>query len=1107
MPAGLSGHLLSSSFLDHRLEHADPVDVLLRRRFLVVRRRASTLGPASSLRTLFDAAAVPLVETLGFGSPRDAVRVADMLVSTIRIGTDAQRMPAGALFVVAWGERLDVPAHMSARQATLRSAQWCLIFNGTHLRLSDASRPYSRRFVEFDLDTVADDEAAFSAFWYVMRRLPYELRQLIDDSERYGADVCRSLEAGVLAASADVLTALVRPSSNLAHSFEQALTIVYRILFLLFAEARGLVPVWHQVYRDSYSIAGLVDQTTHASVSSANGLWDALRAIARLAHAGCLAGDLRVTPFNGRLFAPSSAPLAERRGLDDLAAQRALIALTTRRAADGRARERIAYRDLGVEQLGTVYETLLDYEPRLHSAQYAHRGTRHRVVSLERGSGIRKASGTFYTPQSIADYLVRRTLEPLVRDAPPHRILSLKVVDPAMGSGAFLVTACRYLARAYESALIQSGGCHPSDIGDRERVAIRRTIAERCLYGVDVNPIAVQLARLSLWLATLAADRPLTFLDHHLQAGDSLLGTWMSMLARAPERRHKTTGRDSSTLALFEPAEVRRALAAALPLRFSLESVNETLADVKAKEQVLAMLGQRETELSRWKRVADLWCACFLGADSGSIPASAFFDLSDAVLSGAGALPRSMQQRYLEQAASAARARRLFHWELEFPEVFFGADGGRRDDAGFDAVIGNPPWDMVRADAGPTDSRAQARADLAPVLRFTRDSGVYSAQSHGHANRYQLFTERALALARRGGRIGLVLPSGLALDHGSAPLRRRLLTECDMDALVSLDNQRGIFPIHRGVQFLLVTATAGRPTGVMCCRLGERDPQTLDTAADEPSADSTWFPIRLTPELIHRVSGSGMAIPCFRTAMDLSLAERMAGLFPPIGDHAGWNARFGRELNATDDRAHFKEAGTGLPVVAGKHLEPFRVHAQLAKVSITPASARRLLHPPRYERPRLAYRDVAGASNRVTLIAAVLPADCVSTHTVFCLRTPLTLDSQHFLCGLFNSFVVNYLVRMRVTTHVTTATVERLPLPRRDDSPRAFREIAAIARRLSRRDDPDAAARLQALVARLYQLSAADFAHVLSTFPLVSDRERQRAYDTYIATEARRTQR
>ena len=166
-----------------------------------------------------------------------------------------------------------------------------------------------------------------------------------------------------------------------------------------------------------------------------------------------------------------------------------------------------------------------------------------------------------------------------------------------------------------------------------------------------------------------------------------------------------------------------------------------------------------------------------------------------------------------------------------------------------------------------------------------------------------------------------------------------------------------------------------------------------------------------------------------------------------------------------------------------------------------------LLDAARYERPRLGYRDVASATNRLTLIAAVLPADCVSTHTVFCLRTPLPLAAQYFLCGLFNSFVVNYLVRMRVTTHVTTATVERLPIPRKDDSPRAFREIAALARHLSRRDDRAAAARLQASVAALYQLTPDEFAHVLGTFPLIAKEERELVYETYVATEAQRTQR
>src|SRR5207249_5650137 len=198
---------------------------------------------------------------------------------------------------------------------------------------------------------------------------------------------------------------------------------------------------------------------------------------------------------------PARTPLAERRDLDDAAARNAILALSTRAAPAGGGRQRIAYRDLGVEQLGAVYETLLDYEPviltwgsaphpgsvargdpdaplrSLAGAPCAPRRpeagrTRPRArVTLERGSGLRKATGTFYTPQPIADYLVRRTLGPLIRDAAPERILELRVVDPAMGSGAFLVAACRYLAAAYESALVRSGGCHAGDLGPSERSA------------------------------------------------------------------------------------------------------------------------------------------------------------------------------------------------------------------------------------------------------------------------------------------------------------------------------------------------------------------------------------------------------------------------------------------------------------------------------------------------------------------------------------------------------------------------------------------------------------------------------------------------------------
>jgi hypothetical protein len=253
--------------------------------------------------------------------------------------------------------------------------------------------------------------------------------------------------------------------------------------------------------------------------------------------------------------------------------------------------------------------------------------------------------------------------------------------------------------------------------------------------------------------------------------------------------------------------------------------------------------------------------------------------------------------------------------------------------------------------------------------------------------------------------------------------------------------------------------------------------------------------------LLARVSGDDLAIPQLRHPLDLTILERAVTLFPPLGSHAGWGVRFGRELNATDDRRHFQPRTAGVPVLEGKHIGPFRTDLRSARYSVARKDIRQLLPTAPYNRPRLAYRDVASATNRLTLIAAILPKGCVSTHTLFCLRTSLPLRAQYFLCGLFNSFVLNYLVRLRVTTHVTTAIVERLPVSRLTEAA-AFREISSLARLLSRRDDADAAARLQATVAALYQLTAAEFEYVLGTFPLVDREERDAALRVF-ATEAR----
>ena len=308
---------------------------------------------------------------------------------------------------------------------------------------------------------------------------------------------------------------------------------IYRILFLLFAEARSLVPIWNEIYRDAYTIEALMVRAARSSP----GLWKGFQAISRLAHAGCKAGDLVVTAFNGRLFSPRHTPLVEQRAVADLVMRDVLLSLASAPTSQGR--RPISYHDLGVEQLGSVYERVLEHEP-------AHKGG---SIVLTRTSTKRKTTGSFYTPQALTEFLVRRTLSPLIAEKTARQILDLRIVDPAMGSGAFLVAACVLLADGCEQALIRDGQWSAAEVGVADRASLRRQVAERCTYGVDLNPTAVQLARVSLWLTTLAANRPLTFLDHHLAAGNSLIGARLSDLSRPPVTR---SGRAPAALPLFE---------------------------------------------------------------------------------------------------------------------------------------------------------------------------------------------------------------------------------------------------------------------------------------------------------------------------------------------------------------------------------------------------------------------------------------------------------------------------------------------------------------------------------------------------------------------------
>jgi hypothetical protein len=336
------------------------------------------------------------------------------------------------------------------RQGIARATRWCLCFNGPSLRVVDARRTYARRHAEIDLRIAARDPVAAGLLRALLRADAFgtvdsaALDRVVAISEQYRASVRASLQDGVHDALTQLMRAFARsrrrrdaPRSGDA-LFDESLTVVYRVLFLLFAEARGLVPSWHPTYRDGYTIESL--RPAIELEVRPRGLWESLQAIARLAHRGCRAGELRVPPFNGRLFSPGAraprriGPPGRRRrarraaGADDPpGARRAradLVCGPRRRAARGRLRA--------------------------HPLDYAAPGCMPVTgpgprPALVRG-GRRKASGSFYTPRSLTEFIVRRTLAPLVHDASPDDVLGLRVLDPAMGSGAFLVAACRYLA-------------------------------------------------------------------------------------------------------------------------------------------------------------------------------------------------------------------------------------------------------------------------------------------------------------------------------------------------------------------------------------------------------------------------------------------------------------------------------------------------------------------------------------------------------------------------------------------------------------------------------------------------------------------------------------
>jgi hypothetical protein len=1046
-------------------------------------RVAGSCGPVSPIRFLFDELAMPLFAILGFAA-HDVTFERSLCQArlTARTGSPV------ALALTTWAARPSSRWADLARHAHRIGAEWGFVLTPPFLSLVPTRGYATRRSIDVILPRAVEPPAV-AHFLAVAHASRFEaarpgqpaaaLSRILARAESFQDAVRADLQEGVEVSLRELEPAIGRvlhgagkdPRPDVgASSFDEALTLVYRILFLLFAESRHLVPTHAPVYRNAYAVGRFCRDAIDCP---ADGLWEALAATSRLSRLGCDTDDMHIAPFNGALFARESAPTLERRrpaarrgraDARDEALRRTLVALGSRRSRTGL--EAINYRDLGVEQLGAVYERVLDLTPTPVSPRTApSRGSRH--------SRLRRQTGTFYTPQSLAEFVVRRTLAPLVDGTPADDILRLRVVDPAMGSGAFLVAACRYLAGAYEDALIDEGRVSPEDIDDQDRVRMRRLIAERCIAGVDRNATAVRLARLSLWLTTLAQGRPLGFLDHRLRVGDSLVGAWPDDLRRLSMR----TRRSTVTLPLFDMPGFDHAIDAAVrPIQAMLGRSDDTVSDVHEKEVTWRHLTSPAASLHRWRVAAHIWCARWFGDTSSPAPGdSETRALIDAVTRCDRTLHSDHVARRARDASATAVTRGFFHWPLEFPDVFYDTLGRTKAAPGFDAVIGNPPWEMLRREDGDTTARSRS------LLRYVRQSGQYPSCVDGHLNLYQAFVDRSLALVRPGGRLGLVLPWSVATDDGAAALRGRLLTDTAIDMLAGLDNAHALFPIHRGLRFAVVSATTGASTRLLRVTSGIRSTDDLDALPARGAPPMRG--VSLSPDDLSLAGGPAQRIPDIRRPGDLELLLSLNRRFRRLGSPDGWGVSFGRELNATDARVHVRPSDrSGVAVIEGKHITPFVVDTAAA-ARIPQTALDRMIDVRRLDSSRLGYRDVSGVGNRLTLIAAVIPPGVVTTHTILCSKAPLEPARQHFLCALFNSFVLNAVVRMLMGSHVTTTLTASLPVPEwRGD--RVDQQIVSLAQRLAEGRPPaDISGRLQALVAHRFELTRDELEHLLDGSP------------------------
>jgi hypothetical protein len=812
---------------------------------------------------------------------------------------------------------------------------------------------------------------------------------------------------------------------------EAALVLLYRLLFLFYAEDRNLLPVRDARYRD-YSVRVLredvrdkVDAGTRFS-STLSKIWFNLQGVFILIDKGD--DDVGMPAYNGGLFDPARVPLLERTKVTD-AVMAPIIDALSRRTED-LVHGWINYRDLSVAHLGSIYERLLDYSL-VHEVQaadsYKDKPEVSRITALP-ASFARKVSGSYYTHDDLVRLILRESVGLLARERldsfaayllklrkkaafnpgdwdaldkqdPASQLLELKICDPAMGSGHFLVALVDDLAdrvleainiathavndQPWAAHLGESGrpwlsplvtrigsirrsikttarehGWAVTDAQLDDRHIVRRMILKKCIFGVDKNPMAVELAKTALWLHTFTVGAPLSFLDHHLKIGDSLHGEQLPAVQR--DMQHLG--------ALLLQSEFDRLALHAKNMEQVADLTDVDIAEAQLSKQLAQ---EAATQVAPIHAVLDFWRALrwlvpgwpvdkavklrklfklptdatVLDAEvkAGKHPEySALLKLLDpsnnlVTVLAAGHLPGNdaatqAANTLIARARALAKQETFFHWQTSFPTVF---GAGSRN--GFDAIIGNPPWDRIklqevewfaeRSPAIAAQSRAADRKKMIAALQGVKMTqtatttppvvdlwaqyqeatvradqnarvlgngklgcGDYPLLGGGDVNLYSLFVERAQSLIAPTGMVALLTPSGIAADKGAAEFFRSISGTGRLGALFDFENRKVFFPdVHASFKFcMLLFGGLQRQFAQTRCAFYLHQLAELDDPANV---------LALTAADFLRVNPNTGAAPIFRTQRDAAITLALYARHPVLVAHGGESKSMGKQAD------------------------------------------------------------------------------------------------------------------------------------------------------------------------------------------------------------------